>query len=156
MRIVDFGMSRLDTTTTTLLWGCANPEGLESSEGIFLGKDDIQDMIKQVNERNAAGNPVPVHVEHKGVAIGRVMSAWEHNGKMECVLSLNEKVLEGSLSSEMVRSGLCKDLSLGYEVAIENSKKSMRVKKKELKEISVVRKGARRNCHIHGVCSKKT
>jgi hypothetical protein len=141
---------------TTLLWGCANPEGVATSDGIFLGKDDIKNMIDQVNERNCRGEPVPVHIEHKGIAIGRVISAWEHNGKMECVLSLNERVFEGSLSSELVRAGMCKDLSLGYEVSIENSKKSMRVRGKKLKEISVVRKGARHSCHIHGVCNKSS
>ena len=139
----------------TLIWGTANPEGVDTSGGVFLSKADIGEMIRQVNERSSKGKPLPVHVEHKGVPIGRVVSAWEHAGRLECVLALDESVLEGSISGEMVRAGLCKDLSLGYDIEIENSARSSRVTKKSLKEVSVVKKGARRKCHIHGITSKK-
>lgn len=135
----------------TLLWGTANPEGLDTPGSIYLSKEDIRDMIAQVDTANRGGRPLPVHMEHKGVSIGHVVSAWEHNGMLECVLSLNERVLEGSIGSEFVRKGFCKDLSLGYDVSLENSDTGIKVKRKFLKEISVVKKGARRKCHIHGV-----
>ena len=138
-------------TQTTLLWGTANPEGIDNYNGIYLNQSDIGDMITQIEDSNRRGTPVPVHVEHKGVKVGRVITAWENQGKLECVLALDEKVLEGSIGSEFVRSGICKDLSMGYTVSLENSKSGITVRKKIIKEISVVRKGARKKCHIHGV-----
>ena len=136
---------------STLLWGTANPEGMQNYKGVYLSSEDIRDMIHQVHSANKMGNPTPVHVEHKGVQVGRVVTAWEHDGKLECVLELNNQVLEGSIGSEFVRSGICRDLSLGYTVSLEQSDCGIRVGKKVLKEISVVKKGARPSCHIHGV-----
>lgn len=135
----------------TLLWGTANPEGMQNYHGIYLNQEDIRDMIMQVDSASAKAEKIPVHVEHKGVEIGHVVSAWEHGGKMECVLALDNRVLEGSFGSEFVRSGICKDLSLGYDVSLENSKSGVKVGRKRIKEISIVKKGARPRCHIHGV-----
>ena len=139
------------TTQYTLLWGTANPEGMQNYKGIYLNEEDIQDMISQVESANSASSKIPVLVEHKGIEVGHVVSAWNHQGKLECVLALDNKVLEGSIGSEFVKSGICKDLSLGYDVSLENSKAGIRVGRKKLKEISIVKKGARPRCHIHGV-----
>lgn len=135
----------------TLLWGTANPEGMQDYHGIYLNQEDIKDMIDQVTQASAKKEKIPVHVEHTGVEIGHVVSAWEHGGKMECVLALDNKVLEGSFGAEFVRAGICKDLSLGYDVSLEQSKTGIKVHKKKIKEISIVKKGARPRCHIHGV-----
>lgn len=139
------------TENHTLLWGTANPEGMKNYHGIYLNQQDIADMIEQVNDANSTSSKIPVLVEHRGVEIGHVVSAWEHNGKLECVLALNNKVLEGSLGSEFVKSGICRDLSLGYDVSLEQSKAGIKVGRKKIKEISIVKKGARPRCHIHGV-----
>ena len=141
----------ISSMASTLLWGTANPEGMQNYQGVYLSAEDIQDMIDQVNSANKRGDPTPVHVEHKGVQVGRVVTVWEHEGKLECVLELNNKVLEGSIGSEFVRSGICRDLSLGYTVSLEQSDNGIKVGKKVLKEISGVKKGARPRCHIHGV-----
>lgn len=135
----------------TLLWGTANPEGMKNYRGIYLNEEDIQEMINQIDSASASERKIPVLVEHKGIEVGHVVSAWNHHGKLECVLALNNKVLEGSIGSEFVRSGICRDLSLGYDVSLENSKSGVKVGKKKLKEISIVKKGARPRCHIHGV-----
>jgi hypothetical protein len=135
----------------TLLWGTANPEGMKNYKGVYLSAEDINDMITQVNSANSTGQPMPVLVEHKGVQVGRVVSAWEHGGKLECVLEINNRVLEGAIGSEFVKSGICRDLSLGYTVSLEQSECGIKVGRKVLKEISVVGKGARPSCHIHGV-----
>ena len=140
---------------TTLLWGTANPEGMRNYEGVYLNQSDVVDMIKQVETANSKGDHMPVHVEHKGVTVGRVVSAWEHGGKLECLLELNNRVLEGAIGSEFVRTGICRDLSLGYTVSLEQSDAGIKVGQKILKEISVVKKGARPSCHIHGVSSSK-
>jgi len=138
-------------TANTLIWGTANPEGLANSyNGVYLNREDIASMVTQVNAANSSGEPIPVHLEHKGIQLGHVVSAWEHNGTLQCVLELNERVLEGSISKEFVRSGIVKDLSLGYSVDMQQSKKhGIKTNNKILKEISMVKTGARRHCHIH-------
>ena len=137
---------------STLVWGTANPEGLKDTyRGIYLNTGDIRSMIEQVSTANAQGNGIPVKLEHTGVPLGRVVSAWENKGTMECVLEINERVLEGSISAEFVRTGICKDLSLGYTVEMEQSHTgSMQSRKKKLNEISIVVKGARKRCNVHG------
>ena len=138
-------------SSTTLLWGTANPEGMTNYKGVYLSRDDITDMISQVDASNRRGEPYPVHVEHKGVPVGTVVTAWEHQGKLECVLALDNRVLEGAIGTEFVRTGITPELSMGYTVILENSDTGIRVGRKTLKEISIVRKGARPRCHIHGV-----
>ena len=139
-------------TITTLLRGTANPECIENYHGMYLSRSDVADMVSQIDTASARGEPMPVLVEHKGVSVGRVISAWEHQGRLECVLALDGCVLEGAIGAEMVRSGICRDLSLGYTVSLENSaQRGIVCKKKQLREISVVVKGLRRKCHIHAV-----
>ena len=139
-----------------LLWGTANPEGMDNAyQGIFLNKDDVQSMVKQVESANSLGQPIPVHLEHKGVAVGHVVSAWAHNNTLQCVLRLNERVFEGALGSEFVRKGICNELSLGYAVDLQNSATGLKAVNKKLNEISVVKKGARHHCQIHAVCASK-
>jgi len=138
-----------------LLWGTANPEGMDNGyQGIFLNKDDVRSMVQQVEAANSKGQPIPVHLEHKGVPVGRVVSAWAHNNTLQCVLRLDERVLEGSIGSEFVRKGICNELSLGYAVDLQNSATGMKAVNKVLKEISVVKKGARHHCQIHAVSAK--
>jgi hypothetical protein len=139
--------------TRTLLWGTANPEGMSNDyQGIYLNKDDIKSMVEQVEAANKRCEKIPVHLEHKGVPVGHVVSAWAHNNTLQCVLQLDENTLEGSIGSEFVRKGICNELSLGYTVELRNSGTgNMKVANKCLKEISVVKKGARHHCHIHAI-----
>jgi hypothetical protein len=137
-----------------LVWGTANPEGMSDSyNGVFLNRSEISDMIQQVRTANEAGNPIPVKIEHAGSALGHVVSAWENQGRLECVFELNEKMLEGSIGAEFIRTGVCKDLSLGYTMQVEQSRSGWISRKKNLNEISIVRKGARNKCHIHAFTS---
>lgn len=142
---------------STLVWGTANPEGLKGSySGVYLNTDDITSMVEQVRDANRSGNPIPVKLEHAGVSMGRVVSAWDSKGTLECVLEIDESVLEGSIGAEFLRTGVCKDLSLGYTVEMEQSKQTGKIKsrRKKLNEVSVVVKGARRNCQVHGISKK--
>lgn len=138
---------------STLVWGTANPEGLKDSyKGVYLNTDDVTSMVAQVAQANRDGAPIPVKLEHTGVSMGKVISAWENKGTLECVLEINEGVLEGSIGAEFMRSGICKDLSLGYTVDMVQSTKGgvAQSRRKRLNEVSVVVKGARKKCHIHG------
>lgn len=138
----------------TLVWGTANPEGLvDSYRGVYLNSSDITSMVQQVNQANAAGDSIPVKLEHSGIPLGKVISAWENRGTLECVLEINERVLEGSIGAEFVRAGICKDLSLGYTVEMEQSKATGKIqsRRKKLNEVSLVVKGARHRCKVHGI-----
>jgi hypothetical protein len=140
----------------TLIWGTANPEGLaESYQGIYLNSQDIQSMVAQVNDARSRNEPIPVKIEHGGADVGRVVSAWNYNNTLQCVLELDESTLEGSIGSQFVRDGRIRDLSLGYSCEIEHSKQGLRSRKKGLREISIVKKGARHKCHIHAYYSSK-
>lgn len=139
----------------TLLWGTANPEGLQNSyRGVYLNADDVTSMIEQVKSANARGESIPVKLEHTGVPLGRVVSAWENRGKLDCVLEIDERVLEGSISAEFVRTGICQDLSLGYTMTMEQSKNGLQSRAKRLNEISIVVKGARKKCKVHGFSAR--
>lgn len=150
-------VSKQMSVTSTLVWGTANPEGLKDSyRGVYLNQSDITSMVEQVNEANRSGGSIPVKLEHSGVSLGRVVSAWESKGTLECVLEINERVLEGSIGAEFVRAGICKDLSLGYTVEMEQSKTTgkMQSRRKKLNEVSLVVKGARHRCNVHGISKK--
>lgn len=135
-----------------LVWGVSNPEGVDSANSIYVTKQDMKDMIHQIDDASKRGEHIPVKMEHRGVNLGKVLSAWEYGGEMQCILEINENIFEGSFGSEFIKEGIIKDLSLGYEVSLQHSKsQSLHVKKKILKEISVVKRGARRKCHILGV-----
>jgi hypothetical protein len=143
-----------------LIWGTANPVGLDARNSIYLTRDDIKTMVKQITDANVSGKQIPVHVEHKGIAVGHVVSAWEHAGALQCVLHMNDRVLEGAMGTELVRHGIVKDLSLGYDVSLahtastggaNNGAQGVHVTKKHLREISIVISGARAHCHIHAV-----
>jgi hypothetical protein len=54
-----------------------------------------------------------------------------------------------------VRNGICKDLSLGYTVEMAQSKTGqVQSRHKKLNEISIVVKGARSRCNVHGFSKK--
>ena len=138
---------------STLVWGTANPEGLKDTyRGVYLNAGDVSSMVEQVIAANTRGASIPVKLEHSGVSLGRVVSAWENQGTLQCVLEIDEGVLEGSIGAEFVRTGVCKDLSLGYTVEMAQSKTGVAQSlRKKLNEISIVVKGARNKCNVHGV-----
>ena len=139
-----------------LVWGTANPEGLKDSyRGVYLNAGDVRSMVDQVSDANFRGQSIPVKLEHSGGCLGRVVSAWESRGTLECVLEIDERLLEGSIGAEFVRSGVCKDLSLGYTVDMVQSKTGkVHSLRKKLNEISLVVKGARKKCNVHGISKR--
>jgi hypothetical protein len=94
---------------------------------------------------------VPVKVEHTGGNVGTVISSWKHNGRMELLLDIDETKLQGAFVRQFVENGLCKDLSLGYNVQMsKNSDGKLVASNKKVIEVSIVKKGARNDCHIRG------
>jgi len=130
------------------VWGTANPPGeMDGYNGLFLTQADIQSVV-QDNSLNG----LPVKIEHKGIKVGSVVTAWNNNGKLDLLIDVDERVLEGDVVSRFVRNKVCNDLSLGYTVGLQYSEtaKTYTPAKKTFNEVSIVRAGAREKCHIHG------
>ena len=131
-----------------ILTGTANPEGEEDAyNGLYMTKGDIADAV-----RDNAMDGLPVKIEHKGVAVGKVITSWINNGKMDLLIDVDEGIFEGNIVSRFVRDGVVNDLSLGYNVGLQFSEQSKTyvAAKKTYNEVSIVRTGARSGCHING------
>ena len=129
-----------------LVWGTANPEGLgESYNGLFFRQSDLAKTARDIIGK-------PVKIEHKGVSVGSVISAWTDTaGKLDLLLCIDTSVVEGSMISQLVEVGSCRELSLGYSVRMQGSRIAEdKAGEKTVLEVSLVRKGARDKCHIHG------
>jgi hypothetical protein len=168
-----------------LVYGTANPVGYgdEDYQGLYLTDRDLDAITPTI-----VGTPVKI--EHKGADVGRVVSAWKHAGRLDLVLDIDGEGIESVFGREFVKRymlcplvpflflknltfpasrGLCKDLSLGYNVqmsrspagflrasnkrVVEVSSFSIPIPRQSLTEssqVSLVKVGARENCHIHG------
>jgi phage head maturation protease len=130
------------------IWGTINPPGEdESYNGLYLTKDDIHNLVKQDKITNK-----PVKIEHKGIDVGKVVSTWvDQDGSLQCVLDINQSEFEGAVVSDFVQNGVCKELSLGYVVDMQHSQQSgLMARNKQVVEVSIVKRGARDKCFIHG------
>ena len=129
-----------------LVWGTANPAGeSESYNGLRLRQNDISGLL-----RGDGLVGTPVKIEHKSLCVGQVLSAWSNQGKLDMLLRIDDVGLEGSILKQYVLGGTCQDLSLGYSVDVRHSTTSHEIKYlKVVKEVSIVRRGAREMCHIH-------
>jgi len=130
-----------------MFWGTANPSGEnETYDGLYLKKHEINNMVL---DRDLVG--LPVKIEHKGDQIGHVVSAWQHQGRLDMLLRINDqKSLFSTIGKTFVKSGVCSELSLGYSVAMQHSKETgLKTGIKTVGEVSIVKQGARDNCTIH-------
>lgn len=131
-----------------LLFGTANPAGFgdASYDGIYLTDKDMNDMLPTMPGTK-------VLIEHKGESIGQVVSAWRHNGRMDLLLEIDGSAnIEGALAQEFVKKGYVRDLSLGYKVEMSASAGGkLKASNKRVVEVSIVKTGARHDCHIRGI-----
>lgn len=130
-----------------LVYGTCNPEGeSDSHAGVYLRKDDIQRLV-----RTGALVDLPVKIEHAGTPVGKVISAWEHANRLDCVFRLDDNSIDSIFAQEFVKKRKCSELSLSYNVTMQHSKDgTLSGGGKELIEVSIVRQGARDNCKIYG------
>ena len=127
------------------LWGTVNPDGEnENHTGVLLRQKDIDDI-------SSLGSLLgkPVKLEHKGGDVGRVVSAWKHGNRLDCVLEIDNNV-EGLFAQNFIKDGRCKELSLGYIIDMKHSDGQIRGGSKRVMEVSIVKKGARHECDIRG------
>jgi hypothetical protein len=128
-----------------LLWGTVNPDGEDDAHtGVLLRQKDIGEIASSAS---LVGKPVKL--EHKGDAVGHVVSAWQHGNRLDCVLQIDNNV-QGLFAQNFVSSGRCKELSLGYTIEMQHSDGQIKGGNKQVVEISIVKKGARHECDIRG------
>lgn len=126
--------------------GVANPSGeRESYNGLYLRDCELRSLAP-------AMGGTPVKAEHVGDNLGQVVSAFvDDDGKLNCVMKIDENSVQGAIAAGLVRSGVAADLSLGYAVDVQQSAPDkLRAGSKRVMEVSLVRKGAREGCHIVG------
>jgi hypothetical protein len=139
-----------------LVWGRANPEAMEDNyKGVYLNAQDMRDMVRQIDDSKRKGEKIPVLLEHTGDGIGHVLSAWVHDKSLHCLLEMDHSTLESSIGQHFVKEGVIQELSLGYLLDIQQTKSGFDTKSKFLKEISLVKKGARDKCKILGMAPQK-
>jgi len=65
-------------------------------------------------------------------------------------MHIDECSVEGAIAAGLVRDGIASELSLGYSVDVAHSAdgEGLQAQKKEIIEVSLVRKGARENCLV--------
>jgi hypothetical protein len=75
----------------------------------------------------------------------------QKQGRMDVIMEINDGHIEGALGKEFIMRGICPELSLGYHVTMSKSPAGfLKASNKKVVELSIVRKGARDGCLIHG------
>jgi hypothetical protein len=128
-----------------LIMGVCNPAGEDDTyNGLYMTAAELSEIVRDSKMHN-----LPVKTEHGGSDVGHVVTSFlDAGGNLNCVMQLGTSSVAGALAQGFVRDGLALDLSLGYTVDIQNTDSKLQAKEKKLVEVSLVRKGARRGCHI--------
>ena len=128
-----------------LLVGVCNPAGeADTYNGLYMTQSELARVVSGSKMRG-----IPVKTEHAGSEVGRVLTSFlDAEGNLNCIMELNSTSLPACLAQGFVRDGLALDLSLGYTVDIQNTDNSLHATQKKILEVSLVRKGARKGCHI--------
>jgi len=130
-----------------LFCGCINPPPITDPnyDGVYFSvKDDMKSQA-------ASMGGTPILVEHNTQQVGSVISAWTaSNGSMYALAEINIKTPGGAIAAELVRSGGLGELSMGYTQTMMKCKQTGHFKpvKKHIREVSLVKKGARPGCLI--------
>ena len=122
-----------------LLHCTVNPQGEgDEHNGVLLRERDIDSLASSGAMLNK-----PVKIEHVGSPIGHVVSAWKHDGKLDCVLRIDNNSIDSIFAQEFIKSRRCPEVSLSYSVSMEHSETGVKGGVKEVLEVSLVKKGAR-------------
>lgn len=130
-----------------LVYGTCNPAGEgEDHAGVYLKKTDIARLVE-----TKALLQLPVKIEHVGDPVGRIVDAWQHADRLDCVFRIDNNSKASVFAQEFVKDQRCPELSLSYQVTMQHSSDGkLSGEGKELIEVSIVRKGARHDCKIRG------
>lgn len=130
-----------------LVYGTCNPEGEQDEHtGVYLRQADIAHLVQ-----SGALLDLPVKIEHTGIPVGRVVSAWDYDNRLDCVFRIDDNSIDSIFAQEFVKNRKCAELSLSYHVTMQHSRDGLLSGgNKELIEVSIVKRGARNDCKIHG------
>jgi hypothetical protein len=141
-------LNMVDSMKPTWVWGTVNPCGENNDANtLYLTQSEISDLV----DNNKLCN-LPVKVEHSGDSIGRVVCAWKSQQGLDVLAEINSS-LPGAIASSYVRTKRLQDFSLGYNVSVQYSEQAgtYRPSRKSFTEVSLVRNGARKSCHVHAI-----
>jgi hypothetical protein len=129
-----------------LVSGVCNPRGEAAGyNGLYLTAAELETVAAEIRG-------TPLKAEHSGEALGTVVSGFvDDAGALHCVARINgsrDGSLEGEIARGLVRDGVAADFSLGYTVEVSHSADRLRAGRKQVLEISLVRRGAREGCRI--------
>lgn len=115
-------------------------------KGVYLGANDNFKKKAQSLQNK------PIWIEHKkNTEVGRIVNGWVDNeGSIWALAELDTKVVNGAIAAAAVQRGHLGDFSLGYTVSINQTQDGKyNVGEKNIHEVSLVKVGARENCHIY-------
>lgn len=140
--------------------GTCNPRGEDPSyNGLYFKQSELNELVAN---RSLCG--IPVKAEHTGADVGSIVSAYvDSDQKLNCVINIPEKNFQECLVANLVRDRVALDLSMGYSVEVQHTRRGreqtsqskLHAKTKKTLEVSLVRKGARKGCHILAFEDKK-
>ena len=129
-----------------LATGCCHPVGEDASyDGLYLKRNEMPGFA-------AALRGMPIYVEHdSNRRVGTIDHAWTtDDDALHVLFETDESNFAGHLAANLIKQGLCHELSLGHDVTIAQSAgEPSRVTGKTPNEVSLVVKGARDNTRIH-------
>ena len=126
--------------------GCCHPVGEAAGyDGLYLKRDEMASFASALRGK-------PIYVEHDASQrVGTVAHAWAtEDDALHVLFETDEDHFAGHLAANLIKSGVCHELSLGHDVSISQSADGpTRVTDKTPNEVSLVVKGARANTRIH-------
>ena len=136
-----------------LICGQVNPAPIQDKEyhGVyFSAKDDLDTKARRLSG-------TPLCIEHNGtVSVGRVLQGWmdKATGSAWALAEIDVSQMPGAIAAAAVSQGNFKEFSLGYSSKIQRNPVTGKLEAfdKQIKELSIVKVGARPNCTIaaHG------
>ena len=128
-----------------LVCGQVNPPPMKHGyAGVYFGEND------NMSEKAQTLKGIPLRVEHN-TQVGNVITGWvSSDGALWALAEIDTSRLPGAFTASAVEKGKFKEFSLGYRTKMKKDPKSGKivVGKKDILEVSIVRKGARENCKI--------
>ena len=136
-----------------LVCGCINPPPVTDPdyEGVYFSTKD------NMKAQAASMGGTPLLVEHSTKQVGSIVSAWTApNGSMYALAEINIRNPGGAVAAEMVKTGRLGEMSMGYVQTMRKCAEagSFKPVKKSIKEVSLVKKGARPGCIISQMLEK--
>jgi hypothetical protein len=132
-----------------LICGQVNPAPIQDEDyhGVyFAARDDLEGKTRRLQG-------TPLRVEHAGTLhVGQVLQGWvdKRTGAAWALAEIDVSSVHGALTAAAVQQGAFREFSLGYSSKIQRNPATGRLEasNKEIKELSIVKSGARPNCVI--------